>query len=241
LIGCIGGIKFNFLLHKAAACSLLFCFCAAILPIPVPTFHVADTLTSERFPCRGGSCGCKSAEQCWTNCCCNTPSQRLAWAKKNQVTPPEYAVLEDAPPKKTVQAVCSVEKNTATKGGNLCCSKDSKESPRKSCCEERHYSGIKVDRKCCEAKTAAQKTAADKPTPPKHALVKKERSVVVSMLALKCQGADSVFTQLPWMIPSIRLEPILVDHLDSHHWPFAELLVSVACKPDTPPPRRQFS
>ena len=241
MIGSIGGIKFNFLLHKAVACSLLFCFCAAILPIPVPTFHVTDSLSSEKYPCKGGSCGCKSAEQCWTNCCCNTPSQRLAWAKKNQVTPPEYAVLEDAPSKKTVQTVCPEEKGAVIKGESSCCSNTSKESPRKSCCEGLRNSEAKEGRKCCETRSTAQKSATHKTTTPKQVLGKKERSVVVSMLALKCQGADSVFTQLPWMIPSIRLEPIFVDQLDTHHWPFAESFLSVECEPDTPPPKRQFS
>ena len=241
MIGFVGGIKFKFLLHKAVACSLLFSFCAAILPIPVPTFQIAESLSSERFPCKGSSCGCKSAEQCWTNCCCKSPSQRLAWAKKNQVTPPEYAVLEDAPRKKAVQTTCPEETGGATKGENSCCSKVSKESPKKSCCVERSNHETKVSSKCCETKTTAQKIASHKPTNSKKALSKRERCVVVSMLALKCQGADSVFTQLPWMIPSVRIEPICVDHLDSHHWPFARLLLSVECEPDTPPPKRRFS
>jgi hypothetical protein len=241
LIGFVGTNNFNSLLRKAVACSLLFSFCASILPIPVPTFHVSESISSEQYPCKGGSCGCKSAEQCWTSCCCNSPAQRLAWAKKNQVTPPEYAVLEDTPPKKTVQAVCLEEKGDATKVGNSCCSKVSKESTGESCCAGRHNLKTKEVSKCCETKTTAQKSTAHKTMTPEQALGKRERSVVVSMLALKCQGADSVFTQLPWMIPSVGPEPVSVDHLDTDHWPFANSLRSVDCEPDTPPPKRQFS
>jgi hypothetical protein len=46
----------------------------------------------ERFPCEGCACGCLSARDCWTNCCCHSPAERLAWARRNGVTPPAYAV-----------------------------------------------------------------------------------------------------------------------------------------------------
>lgn len=46
---------------------------------------------SEPFPCQSHSCGCASAHQCWTACCCYTPRQRLAWATRNGVTPPPSA------------------------------------------------------------------------------------------------------------------------------------------------------
>jgi hypothetical protein len=45
------------------------------------------------YPCMHRPCGCRTAEQCWTKCCCFTPRERLAWAKKNGVQPPDYAVL----------------------------------------------------------------------------------------------------------------------------------------------------
>ncbi|MCU0719062.1 MAG: hypothetical protein MUC83_05115 [Pirellula sp.] len=47
----------------------------------------------ENYPCKGNLCGCQTAQQCWTSCCCTTPEERLAWAIKNNVTPPVYAVL----------------------------------------------------------------------------------------------------------------------------------------------------
>lgn len=57
------------------------------LPLPGP----AKTLT-ERFPCENCPCGCSNAKTCWSNCCCHTPEERLAWAEKNGVTPPRFAV-----------------------------------------------------------------------------------------------------------------------------------------------------
>jgi hypothetical protein len=45
---------------------------------------------SRPFPCMDKPCGCATAEQCFANCCCHTPAQRLAWARANRV---EAAVL----------------------------------------------------------------------------------------------------------------------------------------------------
>jgi len=49
---------------------------------------MAPQTAGGRFPCEGGQCGCRSAHDCWSGCCCLTPAQRLAWAKANDVTPP---------------------------------------------------------------------------------------------------------------------------------------------------------
>lgn len=35
-------------------------------------------------------CGCSSAESCWNSCCCHTDIEKLAWARKNSVRPPEF-------------------------------------------------------------------------------------------------------------------------------------------------------
>ncbi|MBI2477738.1 MAG: hypothetical protein HYV60_03545 [Planctomycetia bacterium] len=46
--------------------------------------------SSQAFPCQGGHCGCSTAAQCWQSCCCTSVSERLAWAKANDVTPPAF-------------------------------------------------------------------------------------------------------------------------------------------------------
>lgn len=46
------------------------------------------------YPCMNHPCGCASAEQCWRHCCCTSLEERLAWARENHVTPPEYALAE---------------------------------------------------------------------------------------------------------------------------------------------------
>lgn len=44
--------------------------------------------SSVPFPCMDHRCGCASPEECWTNCCCMSPEERLAWAHEHGVQPP---------------------------------------------------------------------------------------------------------------------------------------------------------
>ncbi|MEN0109616.1 MAG: hypothetical protein AAF805_02725 [Planctomycetota bacterium] len=53
------------------------------------TLRVAADPDVERFPCEGCGCGCGTASRCWSKCCCHTPKQRLAWARREGVRPPE--------------------------------------------------------------------------------------------------------------------------------------------------------
>jgi hypothetical protein len=54
--------------------------------IPLPA-----SIQKERgvaYPCQHHACGCTSAAECWNNCCCYSTSQKLAWAREHNVTPP---------------------------------------------------------------------------------------------------------------------------------------------------------
>ncbi len=48
----------------------------------------------ERFPCESCPCGCGTAEHCWSACCCHTMRERLEWARREGVRPPESALDE---------------------------------------------------------------------------------------------------------------------------------------------------
>ena len=65
---------------------------ASGLPILIPGASEKDL--SQPFPCMNCACGCRNAEQCWRNCCCHTLTERLAWARENQVQPPDYVLAE---------------------------------------------------------------------------------------------------------------------------------------------------
>jgi hypothetical protein len=58
-------------------------------PLPLP----AGKDTSTPFPCQHHHCGCHSAEQCWSSCCCYSPEERLAWARRHGVRIPRETRL----------------------------------------------------------------------------------------------------------------------------------------------------
>lgn len=52
-------------------------------------------MVGERYPCESCGCGCASATECWTHCCCHTEQQRLVWAIENGVMPPPVVEFSD--------------------------------------------------------------------------------------------------------------------------------------------------
>jgi hypothetical protein len=80
------------------------------------------------FICQGKSCGCQTAEQCWTKCCCTTHAERVAWANKHGYSVPEYAKQ----PVITALATKSAKKS--------CCQTES------SCCDHKPEPKAKTQR-----------------------------------------------------------------------------------------------
>lgn len=77
----------------SSCCLCWFTVVALGLPLPAPP-RVALRQTGERFPCENCPCGCATAEHCWRDCCCHTLPERLAWAHREGVTPPAFALEE---------------------------------------------------------------------------------------------------------------------------------------------------
>ena len=76
--------------HRGLTVVLALAYLLAMVGTPWPTSSVTPGATP--FPCQGHRCGCQSAEQCWANCCCFTPEQRMAWAREHLVEPPAELV-----------------------------------------------------------------------------------------------------------------------------------------------------
>ena len=89
---------------------------------PVAAARLAGKDRSTPFPCMDKPCGCATAEQCFTSCCCNTPTETLAWARAHRVDP---AVIEAL-----TQPVAKASRPAASRAGS-CCSAASSEP---SCC-----------------------------------------------------------------------------------------------------------
>lgn len=66
-----------------------------ILPSPEDIAKWIGRHAGERYPCENCTCGCSSAEECWTHCCCHSARERLAWAIEQGVMPPPIVAFSD--------------------------------------------------------------------------------------------------------------------------------------------------
>jgi len=111
---------------------------ASGLPLPVGVAPPSDQAIatarqaakdrSRPFPCMDKPCGCATAEQCFANCCCHTPAERLAWARAHGhgVEPAIIAALERrvaAAAKPTPEGSCCAAARKPT-----CCSEQAEDA-----------------------------------------------------------------------------------------------------------------
>ncbi len=87
---------------------------------------------SRPFPCMDKPCGCASAEQCFTNCCCNTPAELLAWARARRVDSAVIAALSRraAAPGGTTSPPQQAARCCSTAARPACCA----EADQPACC-----------------------------------------------------------------------------------------------------------
>lgn len=161
--------------RRIVASFTLLAFLTAYFPIPFPV--VRGVASNEAYPCQSGRCGCASAKQCWTNCCCLSPRERRAWAEREGVTPPAYAILDDAD--------APVEASEATVRSCCAAKPAAKASMAKS-------SSAKPS--CCVASESC-----DSPVEPDSAQLE-ETVYALTVSAMKCRGAASDFNSLAWFV-----------------------------------------
>ena len=85
---------------------------ASGLPLPWAAAPRVDAAAATRpakdrsrpFPCMDKPCGCATAEQCFTACCCHTRAETLAWARARGL---EHAVREALARRADVRPVAS--------------------------------------------------------------------------------------------------------------------------------------
>ncbi len=73
----------------------LAAFLVVAIGIPLPARRMKDL--TRPFPCQDHLCGCTSAEECWSHCCCYTHEEHLAWAREHHVEPPASFCKHDEP------------------------------------------------------------------------------------------------------------------------------------------------
>lgn len=196
---------------------------ASGLPVPLGVDHGARSAAAEKrlagkdrsrpFPCMNKPCGCATAEQCYSSCCCNTPAELLAWAKANRVEPGVIAALAGRVATSAPEAEpgCSVERAT-------CCSSDAKQPTEKP------------EPSCCSARTLLAASAPDATDGPPTS---------VSLRAMRaCQGLSA-----EWLLLGVSLPPLSGGSTRLAAGPVTNVcLVDISSfgtlpAPDGPPPR----
>lgn len=203
--------------RRGIAGALIGMYLIVCAGVPLPMVRSSSD-NRERFPCESCGCGCDSAEHCWRSCCCHTLSERLAWAAKNGVTPPDFVLAE-------------ARKAGFDDSGAPMFAHTVKMTPvASSCCASHTCHTPSVGRSCCASRV---RSAEDQ----QHA--SRKADLVVGWRAAACHGQS-----LGWLnaVPSL----VVVELGQSITLPLAgwlgpltsERASIVASVPSLPPPER---
>ncbi len=93
------------------------------LPFAVRAARSVDSAKdrSTPYPCMNRPCGCQSAEECWTSCCCTTKAERIAFVLENGLAMP--AALQGSEDTPSSRKGCCSAKSTLAACTATGCSK----------------------------------------------------------------------------------------------------------------------
>jgi hypothetical protein len=184
-------------------------------PLPESKELVAG---AARFPCEKHRCGCRSAEHCWRSCCCMSAAEKLAWAKRNGVTPPDYVVDSEHDEVGRESASCCRSHRDRAEESAPCCA-----VARRSCC----------------SLPAAAEPAGSAHEDQSQAPAERKYVWVDGIQAQHCQGLATI-----WVISGAVLPPPPPIRAPIEMAPPTWFVprsicrwVSLSCPPDVPPPR----
>ena len=202
---------------------------------------------SRPFPCMDKPCGCDTAERCFTNCCCHTPAETLAWATAHGVEPALLVALQRRVNGDAAAGVQGVAMPTAKKPS--CCSAA---APRAepSCCSAVPTVAdpeIPSGSQHCgnrQAPAPADRAVADVPVsaerePPADGEPSQQpRSRAVTLRAmLACGGIVAEWFAAGAALPPPRVEVSLVTSVLEVRTPADEAGTCLRASPAAPPPR----
>ena len=189
---------------------------------------------SQPFPCMDKTCGCATAEQCFTSCCCSTPAETLAWARARRVEPAVLAALE--------QRVASSSQLAAKATKSSCCSTKAPVA-EKSCCTSRQPAAVAEDGDLCSmnasraATPSTTKKATTEKVPPADEPAEPQSRSVTLRAMLACGGIVAEWFAAGAALPPPRFEVSLVMHVLDVCTPGDEAGESLAASPAAPPTR----
>jgi len=206
------------------------CLCVALLagylvtaagvPLPLPYRPVTS---GELFLCAASKCGCDSADRCWRSCCCHTLAERVAWARRHGVRPPEFALAKARAAGFIVTWPADTSATSQQHGA--CC-----EAPTRivkvDCCQEELSSAVStgISSSYCEMADGEQSAP-------------QSDDAIVAWRAMKCRGQSTnwlaaVPTLILIRVVSVERPPI-VERLGPAASDCAE---GIADDPTVPPP-----
>jgi hypothetical protein len=220
----------------ASGLPLPFGMIAPAAPDSPAAKRVAGKDRSRPFPCMDRPCGCATAEQCFTSCCCNTPAETLAWATAHRVEPAVLAALE--------RRVAGDRPAVAKATKSSCCSSKAPVA-EESCCPSRQpAAAVAEDGDHCsmDASRAATPSATEEATPDKASPdgepSRQPQSRTVTLRAmLACGGIVAEWFAAAAALPPPRLEVSLLMHVLDVCTLGDEAGESLAASPAAPPPR----
>jgi hypothetical protein len=220
----------------ASGLPLPFGMIAPVAPDSPAAKRVAGKDRSRPFPCMDRPCGCATAEQCFTSCCCNTPAETLAWATAHRVEPAVLAALK--------RRVAGDRPAVAKATKSSCCSSKAPVAEESCCTIEQPAAAVAEDGDLCsmDASRAATLATTEEATPDKASSdsepSRQPRSRTVTLRAmLACGGIVAEWFAAGAALPPPRLEVSLVMHVLDVCTPGDEAGESLAASPASPPPR----
>ncbi len=225
--------------HRLLSLVVVLGVCAMMLPLPVAPLpsNSPEKDQSQPFPCQNRPCGCRSAEQCWKKCCCFNNSQKIAWAKANKVTVPDYVFAAAETEKQTSVEVCSLPREES-RGGSTAKSKRSCSrcelklgGDRSMACDREHTDATVGSKtaKCCQRKSDAVKDPQPRNSSSKW---------VLAVYSAECQGqGPQVYCSIVLVIPSWQeLAPAMPSMIETFSIE-SERMLSASLRPPVPPPK----
>ena len=143
---------------------------------------------SNPFPCMDKPCGCATAEQCFSSCCCHTLAERLAWAKLHNVHSAVLVALEHR-----------VARDALTDGLVIALP-----APKKASCCSSHPP---ARASCCSSQPAASSLPPSEPETPGSQEREASRSQTVTLRAMLACGGIAA----QWFSMAVSLPPPGVD------------------------------
>ncbi len=175
------------------------------------------------YPCQHHHCGCRSAEHCWRSCCCMSTQEKLAWAKQNGVTPPDYVLAA------AISETQEHEAHDCADAGDevpSCCA--AKRSPaRRSCCSSVAVKECGASQHCHgEGDNTSKRSAPG-------------IDWILGIQAQKCQGVSTLWIISGAVLPPSPPQSVTVDAAPPLWWSHTMVCVwqTISQQPDVPPPR----